>query len=315
MTSSKGSPRKKPRITDEQVTEMKRLFREGKTISAIARTMGCHRQTVSMHIAEKHMDLVADEVRKQILAEELRNHFNQLATFAQVDFKLRLDASVPEHQRQNEPRATGSIVTGGILGLPYVGGVQYMAKEWTRMYKPPPKEGHLLKSLRAHTMDSTMWIHWDRWRRKVADYENASKKLWEWLEERTEEDLLEKIDPLRIDSSMGWLVGNILRTASGGEQEDLATFQRNMFDAEGMIVGRDPNKDIDGSLALYKLLSGMLEEAQSGPEWTILQSATTELKSKESQLELRRIAKEIDYALVSIELMNAFPGHCELCPV
>ena len=74
-------------------------------------------------------------------------------------------------------------------------------------------------------------------------------------------------------------------------------------------------KDADGSVALYKHLCGILDEAQKRSEWTALRSATEELKCRESQLELRRIAKEVDYALVSVELMHALPGRCHLCPV
>ena len=46
-----------------------------------------------------------------------------------------------------------------------------------------------------------------------------------------------------------------------------------------------------------------------------LKSATAELGSRESQLELRRLARDIDHALVNIELMGAFGGHCPLCGV
>jgi len=47
----------------------------------------------------------------------------------------------------------------------------------------------------------------------------------------------------------------------------------------------------------------------------LVNGTTEQLKQQEIQLEFRRLAKDIDYVLAGIELMNAFPGHCSLCPV
>lgn len=326
MATTERYSAKKARITDEQLTEMKRLSREGKSISAIARAIGCHRQTVRMHLREKHGDIVADEVRRQVLTQELRNHFQQLVKFAQVDLKLRLDASLPEHERPKlgEARAHGPIFIGGMLGLPYPGGTMYMSKEWMRMYRPSPRESHLLQSLREHAKESSVWVHWDSWRRKVADYETASGQLLGWLEDRTEADLFEKIGPTGIELVRCWLFGNVLRRASGVEVEGLEITEQGLVSSKGissLVGGMEAHlivaktADEAGSRALRDYLSGILGEAQQNPGWTILRSATAELKRKESQLELRRIAKEIDYALVSIELMHAFPGRCPLCPI
>lgn len=317
MTTGDDHSRKKTRITQEQLTEMKRLSREGISISAIAREIGCHRQTVRMHLREKHGDIVADEVRKQVLIEELRNHFQQLARFAQVNLRLRLDASPPEHKKlkPGEPQVQASIFLGGILGLPYWSGATYMSQEWARMYQPSPRESHLLQSLREHTKDSHLWVHWDSWRKKVTNYEIASHQLLDWLEDTMESDLFEKIDPTRIDAIRWWLFGNILLTANGIQHDSLDLFRKLVIDPKGVIIARDPDRDADGSAALYDHLCGILNEAQQLSEWAKLRSTTEVLKSKESQLELRHIAKEIDYDLVSIELMHAFPGHCDLCPV
>ena len=82
-----------------------------------------------------------------------------------------------------------------------------------------------------------------------------------------------------------------------------------------MIIARDIDKDEDSSRALYDHLSLLLDEAQARPEWEKMGSAAIQLAGKDCQRELRRLAREIDGALVSIELMHAFPGHCELCPV
>lgn len=317
MTTTEGHFPKKARITNEQITEMKRLLREGKSISAIAREIGCHRQTVRMHLREKYGDIIADEVRKQVLTEELRGHFQQLLKFAQADLKLRLDASLPDYKRVTvrEPRGEGPIFLGGMLAIPYQGGAVYMAEEWVRMYDPSPRESHLLESLREHTLDSPLWVHWDSWRRKVADYEAAGRRLLEWLEDRMEAELFGKVEPTKMEQIQRWLFGNIVLMASGEKLERLQTFREEVLDDKGVIIMRSPEKDADGSVALYKHLSGILDEARQRSEWATLRSATAELREKESQLELRHIAKEMNYALVSVELMHAFRGRCHLCPV
>jgi hypothetical protein len=308
---------KKARITEEQITEMKRMLREGKSISAIAQAIGCHRQTVRIHLKEKQRDIVADEVRKQLLTEELISHFRQLGEFAQIGLRSRLNASLPRYERpeSQELRKRGSILLGGMMGLPCFGSAMDMKEEWMRLYRPSHKESHLLQALREHTRDLLLWMHWDNWRRKVSNYESAGIKLLEWVEERTEAALFDRIEPTRIESIRWWLFGNFLLMADNQKHEGLDTFRKSVIDPEGMIIGRDPDADRDGSKALFDYLTEILEDVQKRPEWILLCSATVELKQKESQIELRRIAKDIDYALVSVELMHAFPGHCHLCPV
>ena len=66
---------------------------------------------------------------------------------------------------------------------------------------------------------------------------------------------------------------------------------------------------------LHEYVLNLLRQTQQRQGWTKLVSSTTELRRKETQLELRRVAREIDTALISIELMRAFPGRCSLCPV
>lgn len=40
-----------------------------------------------------------------------------------------------------------------------------------------------------------------------------------------------------------------------------------------------------------------------------------DLADAKSQVELKGLAGEIDFALAGIELMGGFPGKCHLCPV
>jgi len=70
------------RITEAQISEMIRLHRLGKSISAIAQATGCHRQTVRVYLRERRSDILADEVRKALLVDELRKHLDEVTRFA-----------------------------------------------------------------------------------------------------------------------------------------------------------------------------------------------------------------------------------------
>jgi len=309
--------RRKPRLTDEQITEIMRLKRQGKSISAIARAIGCHRQTVRLHLREKHGDIVAEEVRKQVLVEELRRHFEELASFAAVDFKWRLRASHSEWPAVTglEVPTTGPISVAGVLGLPGPGSSTHKYNEWVRMYAPGQRKSHLTQALREHVGDSVLWEHWDSWRKEVADYETASTKLIRWIMDNTEAQRFEKIDPENMESIQRYLIGNILRMTSGEGREELEIRGREIT-APGVREVVVMAADSGSSPQQREYLYGILREAEQLPEWAALQSTTSELRSKEKQSKLRDIIiGEIDPALSGIELMRAFPGHCHLCPV
>lgn len=296
--------RKRPRITEQQITNMKRLYSEGKTISAIAKEMHVHRQTVAARIAEKHPDIVADSARKKLLGEGLRAHFEQLKEFVRQDIRKQINASAP-----GETAAPGNIFTTGILGLPYTGAgaPHYIHNEWARIYNPTPREQHLLNSLREHTRDSKLWIHWDRWRKKVSPFENTSRNLWERLGEKLE---AEPPDDIRdTETVQSWGFGNIIRVASGRDPAGTETLTQGAEPMEFRpAVYSNPS-------ALSRYARNMMEEANNWPELGPLKSAMSELADSKSQAELRRLAREIDFVLASIELMNAFPGRCDICPV
>ncbi|MFC1982350.1 helix-turn-helix domain-containing protein [Chloroflexota bacterium] len=315
MATKGKQPEKKPHITNEQLTEIKRLYREGRSLSEIARTIGCHRQTVRAHLREKHQDIVADEVRKQVLVEELRNHYRQLGEFAREGLRVRLDALsiYSEGGKESQRREPGPLFTGGTMALPDTGRASFRCEDWIRMYRPSTRESFLLESLREHTKELPLWISWDRWRTIVAEYETASQALFEWVEKRTEAELFEKVGPAGIESYRRWVFGNILLTASNKECENLEDFRHEFVYMHGVIIIGDQGSDEDA--ALYEYLYSIVQEAQQMPEWARLRSAIEQLKQKEIQLEFRRIAKDLDYALAGIELMNAFPGRCNLCPV
>lgn len=302
MAASRRNPRKKSRITEEKITDMKRLYREGMTISAIAKKLDVHRQTVTAYIAEKHQDIVADEVRKQLLGEELRNHFNQLVVFIQRDIRRRFNAS-PASGLQVQ----GTINTAGSLGLPYPDAPHVITSEWSRMYNPTAREQHLLASLRRHTRDSKLWILWDRWHKKVDSFEKTSRLLWDWLG-----DQIETTPPDDIGSAekvRSWVFGNLIRIGVGKDPNVIETLTQA---ANGNELSPVANSQIP-PLSMYALK--MLEKARSWREYDMFKSSIVELAASSTQAELKSLARDIDFVLAGLELMNAFPGHCELCPV
>jgi len=304
MVTPRQGKQSKKRITEEKITDMKRLYLEGMTISAIAEKLGVHRQTVTGYVAPKKRDIVADDVRKQLLADELRNHFNQLNRFIREDIRKQLNASAP-----GETAVQETISTAGVLGFPYsgAGAPRYITDEWNRMYTLPPREQHLLKSIRQHTRDSKLWVHWNQWRKKVAPFEGASRALWEWLGDKLE---VEPPDDIRdIETVRSWVFGNIIRIAGDREPAVVETLKQSARPG-GFIPAVYSNPS---NLSRYALK--ILEEARGWPDLGTLRSAMSELADSKSQAELRRLAGNIDFVLAGIELMNAFPGRCEICPV
>jgi len=304
MTGSAQGKKDKRRITEPMISDMKQLFQSGLTISAIATQMGVHRQTVSAYLAEKHQDLIGDAVRTALLGEGLRNHFGELATFVRQNIRKQFNASAPEALH-----TAGKISTTGVLALPYLGSVPYyITGEWTRMYNPSLRERHMLKSLQRHLGDSKLWVYWDRWHKKVASFEGTSRALWDWIGRKIEDEPPDDIKNLEIVWS--WVFGNILRMAGGQEPEGIETL------TQWAETGGEFHPVVDGNLSdLSRYAAKIMEEARGWPELDTLKSAVSELASNQSQAELRRLTGEIDFVLAGIELMNAFPGKCDICPV
>jgi hypothetical protein len=121
-----------------------------------------------------------------------------------------------------------------------------------------------------------------------------------------------------------WLFGNLLRLAGSAEVERLEISGSHLVTPvletkPGIATGIDLVVAETGApqstRRLHEYLFNLLQQAQQRQGWAEILSSTAELGQKETQLELRRVAREIDTALISIELMRAFPGRCSLCPV
>ena len=308
MNDRKPPKGKKPRVTVEQLTDIRRYYREGLPVTQIAEKTRLHRHTIRTYIKEKFEDVIADEARKSVLMEGLQQHYRDLSDFARLNLRAQLDASVPQ-SRKETAHAPGSISTDGIMALPFKGTPQYMAQEWIRMYPPSPRADHLMKSLRAHTKASGIWTHWDKWRKIVSAYRDSSKKLWERFDEKIKNKPQKMYHPLDMDSFREHAFGNILRIidSDGSNEPEIITVDTAGDGILPIVKSKDSQ--------LTVLLKDIIDEVRGLPEWSSLIKATATLKYNIIQEELRRLARKIDAELVSVELMHAFSGRCELCPV
>ena len=308
MDNEKKPRRTKPRVTLEQLTNIRQLYREGKAIVEIAKETGLHRHTVRTYLKEKFEDVVADEARKELLIEGLRLHFQDITRFALQDLRQQLAASLPQSQ-QKTIHDQKSISTDGMIGIPGTGTPPYMVEEWDRMYYLSPRYNQLMQSLRVHTKGSTLWTHWDRLRKAVADYENSSKEIREWLTEQVGNIPAKNYSPLDTTSFRNFVFGNIL-LVSGGSEPRAYDMSSDSGSHDGILL------IVKGKGSpLSSLENNLLDEARKKAAWTKLEKATKELVGNDKQREFKGFVRKIDESLVGIELMHAFPGHCELCPV
>ncbi|MFC1861777.1 hypothetical protein ACFLT4_07470 [Chloroflexota bacterium] len=308
MDDEKKPRQTKSRVTLEQLTRIRQLYREGKPIVEIARATELHRHTVRTYIKEKFEDVIADEARKESLIEGLKAHFQDISSFALKDLRHQLNASLPQSQ-EKAVSDSGSISTDGVIGIPGRGTPKYMVEEWARMYVHSLKYNHLMNSLRLHTKESTLWTHWDRLRKVLSAYENLSMEIWEWLNELIGNIPAEKYHPMDIDSLKKLVFGNILLVSRGSEPQS-----HDLFVGSGSTDGIAPIIKSRES-ALSTLEKDLLDEACKKQAWSALEEATKELLDSDTQGKLKGLVRKIDESLVGIELMRAFPGHCELCPV
>lgn len=153
MVRHKGS-----RVTDDQARRMVELHRQGESISAISRIVGCHRQTVKAYLAGRRGDILADEVRKQLLTDELQRHLNEVTEFA-VSFKSRVIR--PESLGEDRDAAA---VFEPLLGNGLPQGLDSDSQRARRGQRQLERQGKmLLMSLREHNRDQGWWRAYEEW--------------------------------------------------------------------------------------------------------------------------------------------------------
>jgi len=145
----------RPRITNEQIREMVRLRRQGKSISAIARATGCNRQTVRVYLKERQADVLADEARKQLLTNEQQKHLDDLTQFA-ASLVSRL--TVPDSSTEDRDVAK---VLYPLLPKDLPQGLSRKARREKRQTNRQNKM--VLRSLGEHTGEKGWWQAFEEW--------------------------------------------------------------------------------------------------------------------------------------------------------
>jgi len=149
---------RKSRINEEQIGEMLRLRRQGKSITDIARATGFHRQTIRAYLKERQADILADEVRKQLLTDELQKHLDSLIQFA---------ASLMEHltvpASPNEERDAASVLVP-LLPKELPEGLDSASWKARREQQQTDRQNKmLLESLHEHTREKEWWQAFEEW--------------------------------------------------------------------------------------------------------------------------------------------------------
>ena len=294
------------KITDEQIKEMMRLRGDGKSDSEIALMVGCHRQTVRAYLRERQSNILVNEVKKEVLKEELLRHFKEVADFAGKEEVNRFKYSNPEGKH-----------AGGLLGLPGAGSPLYIANEWERIYEPIVRDNPLRKALQAHTEYSPLWRCQMEWDGIVKEYKLRGYAFHHWLDRKTEIlqiQLLVKWDDRK--KTKRWLFGNALCLANGKSSTGL-----NIVKSLGHVELRcncdgariAEVEDVENAKALSEYLAGILKEGQ---ELDLLNELQETMEGvKERQDELLEISDKTISELKILGMKRAFPGTCPLCPI
>lgn len=302
-------PRQRARITEEQVFEMMRLQRQGESIQDIARAIGCHRQTVRMHLNKNLGEILRNEARKQVMIEAIRQHFRELAEFAGKGFKGKFQRSPKEGISQGS-----RVFFPGALALPGMGSPLYMAAEWSRLHDISSRDWHLMEALKEHKPESAIWDRWKEWDKRVGGYHDIGRDFRDWLNKRVERDL-EIVFAVGSDTLEAaiqpWLFGNMLRQVEGEAYDRLKVVRRK--DREDWVSCGTVIMRVKDGREIFERLEAILEEAQGDYMFGEMNKRTAEVK--ERQPELDQLAKEAILALEALEMMVAYPGRCDLCPV
>jgi AcrR family transcriptional regulator len=302
------------RISEEMLSQILRERRQGKSITAIAESLGVHRQTVRFYLKEKQDDILRDEVRKEVLAMALRDHFKELADFAGKELKEKFKASYPEGTEAFQALE----LSGGLVGMPAMGSPFYVANEWERIYSESSRTKHLSKALREHTADSPLWTYWDKWETNISDYKAQSLGLRVavllWPDAEPPEGL--RIAPEYIPVLHKWLLGNLLLWAGGelgGKEVNAEIVGRSAKAHYEQLVLDGVAIRVDNGNALLSYLVDRVNELEKLPSAEPLKLATRAMKDGQSTL--IDIAGKICSELDALGLKRAFSGRCHLCPV
>ena len=227
--------REMPRVTREQIADMIRLHRQGWSISAIAKSVGCHRQTVKAHLAERQADVLAEEVRKQALTDDLQKHLNDLIEFAAF---LCSHLTIPDSATENRDVVA---VLDPLLPKDLPQGLDSASREArTKQRQTERQTRMLLMSLREHTREKGWWQAFEEWQQAwgtcIKGLEEVKKHVPEMVEDllnQQKANLKEEIEKVTgkedvletIVDDVSWVAWRVATASNPEEELELRNFR------------------------------------------------------------------------------------------
>ena len=318
MVRHKGS-----RVTDDQVRRMVELHRQGESISAISRAVGCHRQTVKAYLAGRRGDILADEIKKQLLTDEQQKHLDDLTQFAA---SLVGHLTIPDSPNENRDVAA---VLDPLLPKDLPQGLQTASREARRKQRQMERQNKMLfESLRQHTGGKGWWQAFEEWQQAwgtcvsaLAEIREEAPKVMEdfmnqkpGLKEKVEgkigpRDVLKKIVDLLL-----WPAWEVAAASNPEEELERRKFQVLLITRQfGVISGTYDLKVIfsETELTLAQEVATVCN--------LVLQNLYPRYMADEIQGMRHRMdekIEEIDDALDPFILRPLLVRtRCELCPV
>lgn len=318
MARHKGS-----RVTDDQVRRMVELDRQGESISAISRAVGCHRQTVKAYLAGRRGDILADEIKKQLLTDEQQKHLDDLTQFAASLVGL---LTIPDSPKEDRDVVA---VLDTLLPKDLPQGLHSASREARRKQRQTERQNKMLfESLRQHTGGKGWWQAFEEWQQAwgtcvsalaeireeapkvVEDFMNQKPGLKEKVEGKTgKKNVLERIVDVLL-----WPAWEVA-TASNPEEE----LERRKF---RVLPAAQEFRVITGTYEL-RLIFSETEAALAQEVATVCNLALQNLYPRYMADEIQGMRHRMDEKIEEIDdALDPFilrpllvRTRCELCPV
>jgi len=187
-----------------------------------------------MHLRERQADILADEVKKQLLTDEQQKHLDGITQFA---VSLRSHLTIPNSPTEDRDVAA---VLDPLLPKDLPQGLDSYSQEAKRKQRQTERQNKMLfESLRQHTGGKGWWQAFEEWQqawgtcvsalaeigeeapRVVEDFMNQKPGLKEEVEEKTgKKDVLERIVDGVLEGAWG-----VARASNPEEELEFRNFR------------------------------------------------------------------------------------------
>lgn len=315
--SSGDTNRRGVRINKEEKETIDRLVTEGSNVSQIAQEIGRNRKTVAKYLKVLGGRRLEVEVRKQVMASALREHFRDLARQAGM-LKERFNPVGPWNVSTLDlPMPVVDLPAEPLLALPIDGPPLFVFNTWRRMYGEDSQAELLADLLKQHTQGSQFWKLRAQWEEITGGYARAGKELGEELR-RGIHDLQAQYQQLTVKAEFaGTLMGHILLLADGNPGVNPSEMTigptgedgRLGLSCKGVVVATA--KTAAELKPAHELLIRIAEECVRTQVWSTLVQGCQHVRRKQARL--AGLHGEILDELEILSLRKSFPGTCRLC--